>query len=66
MEMLREYFPFLIPAAVLELGLMASALIHLIRHKRTKNLNVFAWAVIIVVFEILGPVLYFMVGREDV
>lgn len=65
MESIKEYIPFLIPAAILEIGLMITALVHLLRRKRTANLNVAAWAVIIIVFEIIGPVMYFLIGRED-
>lgn len=65
MNNMMQYLPFLIPVAVLEVGLMIAALIHLLRRGATRNLNVVAWAVIIVLFEILGPVLYFTVGRKD-
>jgi len=65
MEILRQYIPFLIPVAILELGLLISALVHLLRHKRTRNLNVGIWVVIIVVVNIIGPVLYFLIGREE-
>jgi hypothetical protein len=65
MEILRQYIPFLIPVVILELGLLISALIHLLRHKHTRNLSVGIWAVIIVVVNIIGPVLYFLIGREE-
>jgi len=65
MEILRQYIPFLIPVAILELGLLISALVHLLRHKRTRNLSVGIWVVIIVVVNIIGPVLYFLIGREE-
>lgn len=65
MRNISQYLPFLIPIAVLELGLMLGALISLIRHKKTRNLNVIAWGVIIVVFELLGPIAYFLFGREE-
>ena len=65
MEALKQYLPFLIPVAALEIGLMLTTLIHLIRHKKTRNLNVGVWAVIIIVFEIFGPVLYLLIGREE-
>jgi hypothetical protein len=65
MKDLTQYLPFLIPVAILEVGLMLTALIHLIKHKVTRNLNVGIWAVIIIVLEIIGPVLYFTVGRKD-
>ena len=65
MDALIKYLPFLVPVAALEIGLMLAALIHLLRRKKTRNLNPGAWAVIIVLFELIGPVLYFLVGKED-
>jgi heme/copper-type cytochrome/quinol oxidase subunit 4 len=65
MNVLIEYLPFIIPLAILELALMLTALIHLLRHSKPKNLNLAAWVVIIVVINIIGPVLYFLIGRQD-
>lgn len=63
---LSQYLPFLIPVAVLEIGLLLAALVHLFRHKAVRNLNVAAWAVIIIVLgEFIGPILYFTIGRKD-
>ncbi|GGL60877.1 PLDc N-terminal domain-containing protein [Sporolactobacillus putidus] len=60
-----QYWPFLIPVAALELGLMLIALIHMIRRGRTRTLNTGIWAVIIILFSLIGPVLYFIIGREE-
>lgn len=65
MGAMKQYLPFLIPVAALELGLMFAALISLIRRKKTRSLNPWIWAVIIVIFEFIGPVLYFLLGREE-
>jgi hypothetical protein len=65
MENINQYLPFLIPVAVLEIGLLLVALIHLIRHKSVRNLNVGVWAAIIIILEFIGPVLYFAIGRKD-
>jgi len=64
MEILRQYALFLIPIAILQLALFVSALVHLLRHKRTRNLSVTLWAIIIFI-NIIGPVLYFLIGREE-
>lgn len=65
MDNLQQYLPFLIPVAVLEVLLLAAALIHLVLRKKTRNLNPLVWGIIIVVFQIAGPALYFLVGREE-
>ncbi|MFT8889074.1 MAG: PLDc N-terminal domain-containing protein [Ethanoligenens sp.] len=65
MGMLKVYWPFILPLAAVQLVLMLTALIHLIRHRKTRTLNVPVWAVIIVLGEIVGPILYLVFGRED-
>lgn len=65
MESLNQYLPFLIPIIVLQYGLLIGALVHLLKRKRTRNLNVAIWAIIIILFGIIGPALYFLIGREE-
>ena len=64
MDQIRELIPFLIPILILQLALMIFALVDLIRRERTKGPK-WLWAVIIVVVNLIGPILYFIVGRED-
>jgi hypothetical protein len=49
----------------LQLGLMIFALMDWTRRPQTRYLNRWAWLVIIIVFSILGPVAYFLLGREE-
>jgi multisubunit Na+/H+ antiporter MnhG subunit len=65
MENLSQYLPFLIPIFALQLILLAVALTNLLRNKQVKCLNVFAWVLIIVFINIIGPVLYFTIGRKE-
>lgn len=65
MKNLLPYLPFLIPAAALELGLAAAALVHVLRHRAYRFGNRAFWVVVVLVFEIVGPILYFAAGRED-
>ena len=65
MEKLIEYLPFLIPIAILELGLLITALVHIVRRQKTKNLNFVAWLLIIIIISLFGPVLYFLFGRVE-
>ena len=64
MDKIRELLPFLIPILLLQLALMIFALVDLVRRERTKGPK-WLWAVIIVVVNLIGPILYFIVGRED-
>jgi hypothetical protein len=64
---LEEILPFLIPLLALQLVLMAVALYDLTRpERRVRGGNKWVWALVIVVGELLGPLVYFLVGREDV
>jgi len=65
MENLQEYLPFLIPLAVIQLGLMLSSLIHVLRHKTYRVGNRVLWVVLCLVVSVIGPVLYFAVGKGD-
>lgn len=64
MEVLKPYIPYLIPVVLIELGLLVFALVDLIRRERTKGPK-WLWGVIIVVFNIIGPIVYLLAGRED-
>jgi hypothetical protein len=64
METFRDYLPFLIPVLLLQLALMVFALIDLIRREKTRGPK-WLWAIIIVLGELLGPIIYLLVGREE-
>jgi hypothetical protein len=55
---------FLIPILLLQLGLMAFALVDLNRRDRTKGPK-WVWALVIIFGQLIGPLVYFVVGRED-
>lgn len=60
----RELLPFLIPLIIFQLLLMISALTMIVKQRRFKYLNRVAWIIIVVVFSIVGPVLYFVLERK--
>ena len=64
METIRDYLPFLIPVILLQLGLMIFALLDLARRERTRGPK-WLWAIIIILGELLGPILYLLIGREE-
>lgn len=65
MKDLLLYLPFLIPIVVVELALAVTALIHVLRHRTYRFGNRVFWIIVVLVLEIVGPILYFAVGRED-
>ncbi|MCL2538844.1 MAG: PLD nuclease N-terminal domain-containing protein [Oscillospiraceae bacterium] len=64
-ELILQYLPFLIPLLVVQLGLMTVALIHILRHKKYRVGNRALWIAVVVLLNVVGPVLYFAIGRGD-
>ena len=64
MEQIRQFLPYLIPIILLQLVLLAVALIDLARRERTRGPK-WAWVLVIVFINIIGPILYLMLGREE-
>ena len=63
---LAEILPFLIPLIVLQLVLMGVGLYDLTRpERRVKGDSKVVWALIIIFVNLLGPLLYFLFGREE-
>ena len=53
------------PIIIIQLALQIYAIIDVIKRKKTKNLSPAIWIVIIVLGEILGPVVYLLVGKSE-
>ena len=64
MENISSLIPFLIPIVLLQLGLMVFALVDLIRRERTKGPK-WGWALVIIFVNLIGPIVYLIVGREE-
>jgi uncharacterized membrane protein YsdA (DUF1294 family) len=65
MEILMQYLPFLIPIILIQFGLLIAALVHILRHKTYKAGNRTLWIVLVIVINIIGPILYFIIGKGD-
>ena len=64
-ETIKEMLPFLIPLVLLQITLMVIALVDLVRRKRVKGDSKILWAVLIVFINIIGPIVYLLLGREE-
>ncbi|HSM38109.1 MAG TPA: PLDc N-terminal domain-containing protein [Candidatus Limnocylindrales bacterium] len=63
---LSEILPFLIPLIILQLVLMSVGLYDLTRpERRVRGGNKLVWGIVIVVGEMIGPLVYFLFGREE-
>ena len=57
--------PLLIPLVLIQLVLMIICLRDLFRREKVKGLPKWAWAIIIVLGELIGPTVYLIVGRAE-
>lgn len=63
---LKDMLPFLIPLFIAELVLLAVALRHILTHEHYKRGTRALWIVVVLVgMEFIGPILYFVLGKED-
>lgn len=63
---IKELLPILIPLAAAELILLIITLKHILTHKHYKRGNRTLWLVVTIIgMEFIGPVLYFLLGKED-
>lgn len=65
MESIMQYLPFIIPLALLQLALMFTALVHVLKHNKYRFGNRVLWVILVVFLEFIGPILYFTVGKGE-
>jgi hypothetical protein len=65
MNNILEILPFLIPLAVLQYALMGYAVYHILTHKTYKRGSRPLWLVVCILVNFIGPILYFLLGKED-
>lgn len=66
MDNLMDVLPFLIPLAVAEFALLGYTLYHILTHKNYKRGNRTLWLIVALVgMQFIGPVLYFLLGKEN-
>lgn len=66
MPELSEMLPFLIPLVVAQFLLLIVTIIHILKHDHYKRGTRALWLIIVIVgMEFIGPILYFILGKED-
>ena len=61
---LLQYLPLLIPVVLIQLALLVTALVDLIRREKTHGPK-WVWVLVIVLVNFIGPIIYFIAGRKD-
>lgn len=66
MNKMIEFLPFLIPLAVAQFALLGYTLYHIMTHKNYRRGNRTLWLIVVIIgMEFIGPILYFLLGKED-
>lgn len=64
-EFLLENWPLLIPIVLINYVLVIAALVDLFRRERVLGNRKWVWALIILLIQYIGPIVYFVLGREE-
>ena len=63
---ISEILPFLIPLIIAQFALLGYTLYHIFTHNTYKRWDRVTWLIItIVLMNFVGPILYFVFGKED-
>ena len=66
MPNLNEMMPLIIPLVIVQFVLLAVTIIHILKHDTYKRGNRIIWMIVAIVgMEFIGPILYFVFGKED-
>ena len=65
-NLIPKLLPLLIPIAIIQLGLMIAALVDLLKRKDRYSQNMFiVWLLVVILVNLIGPILYFVIGRRE-
>ena len=64
MDEITKYLPLIIPLILIQLGLMIAALVDVAKREKTRGPK-WMWVLIIIFGELLGPIIYFVLGRPE-
>ncbi len=60
-----EFILIMLPLMLIQMALMIFALIHVLRHDTYKVGNKLVWVIVVLFVNIVGPILYFLLGKDD-
>ncbi|SEH88295.1 Phospholipase_D-nuclease N-terminal [Ruminococcus flavefaciens] len=63
---IKEYLPLLIPLIIVQLLLLGYTIYHILKHDNYKRGNRALWLIVAIIgMEFIGPIIYFVFGKED-
>ena len=64
MDAIVQHLPILLPIFIIQLILLIIAIIDLVRIEKTNGPK-WLWVIIILFVNLIGPILYFVIGRRN-
>ncbi len=62
----QEFLPFLLPLIIAEIILLVMTIHHILTHNMYKRGNRVLWIIVTIIgMQFWGPILYFLLGKED-
>ena len=62
----QEFLPFLLPLIIAEIILLVMTIHHILTHNTYKRGNRVLWIIVTIIgMQFWGPILYFLLGKED-
>lgn len=65
MQLFTDYIAIILPLIILQLILLVTAIVHLVRNDRLSQSNKIIWALVIIFVNIIGPIIYLIFGRKE-
>ena len=66
LETLKEFLPFIIPLVIVQFTLLGYTIYHILTHDHYKRGNRVLWLIVAIIgMEFIGPILYFVLGKEE-
>ena len=63
---LKEFLPFIIPLVIVQFTLLGYTIYHILTHNHYKRGNRILWMIVAIIgMEFVGPILYFVLGKEE-
>ncbi len=63
---IREYLPFIIPLVIVQFTLLGYTIWHILTHDSYKHGSRALWLIVTLIgMNFLGPILYFIIGKEE-
>lgn len=63
-DLFITYWPLLIPVVIIQYGLLLAAIIDLSKQEKTRGPKM-VWVFVILLVNFIGPILYFVIGRDE-